>query len=348
MQADITDPGAPAPSAPFVTANDQSVANGTSVALSQIYSVTGTGITEYQIWFSAANQGAPALGTVTENGTPIALNQPVTVTNLTGLEYIGSATAGTDEMWLRAFNGTWSGWVQADITDPGFQGASTLAVTVTGTVTSAEMINAGATLELTRADTGSVTFEGSTGTLILDHSSTFNGEIFNFTGNGSVSGSDQIDLKDISYNSVHDSYANGVLTVTDGTNTATLDFHGSYVLANFDFVPDGNGGTLVYDPPVQTTGTTGNDDTGPHRPLMPFITDRQDNTFVFSANFGRAPSVDHARATDPGVFDHAELASIRALGVADHDDWHVAATVTSVVHEPSMPQHADPHHGFII
>jgi hypothetical protein len=251
-------------------------------------------------------------------------------------------------MWLRAFNGTWSGWVQADITDPGFQGASTLAVTVTGTVTSAEMINAGATLELTRADTGSVTFEGSTGTLILDHSSTFNGEIFNFTGNGSVSGSDQIDLKDISYNSVHDSYANGVLTVTDGTNTATLDFHGSYVLANFDFVPDGNGGTLVYDPPVQTTGTTGNDDTGPHRPLMPFITDRQDNTFVFSANFGRAPSVDHARATDPGVFDHAELASIRALGVADHDDWHVAATVTSVVHEPSMPQHADPHHGFII
>ena len=56
---------------------------------------------------------------MTENGTPIALNQTVTVSSLSGLEYTGSATAGTDETWLRVFDGTWSGWVQANITDPG-------------------------------------------------------------------------------------------------------------------------------------------------------------------------------------------------------------------------------------
>ena len=112
-------------------------------------------------------------------------------------------------------------------------------------------IGTGATLELEAADSASVTFQGHTGTLRLDHSSTFSSEIFNFTGNGSLSGSDQIDLKDVKYNSVKDSYANGVLTVTDGGgDVARLSFNGSYTLANFDLASDGLGGTTVYDPPV--------------------------------------------------------------------------------------------------
>ena len=86
--------------------------------------------------------------------------------------------------------------------------------------------------------------------LKLDSLTAFTGVIDNFTGNGSLSGSDQIDLKGINFNSVHDSYSNGILTVTDGTNTTTLDFNGTYVLANFDFASDGSGGTIVYDPPV--------------------------------------------------------------------------------------------------
>ena len=114
-------------------------------------------------------------------------------------------------------------------------------------------IGTGATLELAVADSGSVTFASSTGTLILESPSTFSGEIFNFTGNGSLSGSDQIDLTNINYNSVKDSYANGVLTVTDGTDTDKLDFNGSYNLANFDFASDGSGGTIVYDPPAPTS-----------------------------------------------------------------------------------------------
>ena len=66
-----------------------------------------------------------------------------------------------------------------------------------------------------------------------------------------MSGSDHIDLINIKYKSVHDSYANGVLTVTDGSgDTAKLSFNGSYTLANFKFANDGSGGTIVYDPPV--------------------------------------------------------------------------------------------------
>ena len=111
-------------------------------------------------------------------------------------------------------------------------------------------IGTGATLELAAADSASVTFSSSTGMLKLDSPSTFSGVIFNFGGDGTLSGSDQIDLKGINFNSVHDSYANGVLTVTDGTHTAALDFNGSYTLANFKFASDGSGGTIVYDPPV--------------------------------------------------------------------------------------------------
>ena len=114
----------------------------------------------------------------------------------------------------------------------------------------AATIGAGATLELGTANSGAITFNNSTGMLKLDSPTAYTGVIDNFAGNGSLSGSDQIDLKGINFTSVHDSYSNGILTVTDGTNTTTLDFNGAYVLANFKFASDGDGGTIVYDPPV--------------------------------------------------------------------------------------------------
>ena len=135
---------------------------------------------------------------VTNNGTPIAADQWVTVSSLSGLAFVGSATPGTDHIWLEAYNGSWSSDTEAMVTD-GAAGSTT--------------VGAGATLQIAGADSGSVTFAGSTGMLKLDTPSTFSGEIFNFAGNGSLSGSDQIDLTNINSNSVKDSYANGVLTV---------------------------------------------------------------------------------------------------------------------------------------
>jgi hypothetical protein len=114
----------------------------------------------------------------------------------------------------------------------------------------AATIGAHATLELTAAS-APVTFAASTGMLKVDQPSTFSSEIFGFTGDGTLSGSDQIDLSGIDYNTVQGSYANGVLTVSDGSgDIAKLNFNGSYTLANFKLASDGNGGTIVYDPPV--------------------------------------------------------------------------------------------------
>jgi len=120
----------------------------------------------------------------------------------------------------------------------------------------AATIGAGATLDVVASDSASVTFAAMTGMLKLDAPSSFTGNISNFSGNGTLSGSDQIDLTNINFNSVHDSYANGVLTVSDGTTTDTLNFSGNYVLANFSFASDGKGGTIVYDPPVAQNATS--------------------------------------------------------------------------------------------
>ena len=120
-------------------------------------------------------------------------------------------------------------------------------------------ISTGANLEFFGADSGSVTFQGSTGTMTLHNSAVFSGTIFNFTGDGTLSGSDHIDLTDININNLQQpSFTNGVLTVSDGAHTANLQFNGSYQLANFKFADDGSPqhGTIVYDPPVSSDDNT--------------------------------------------------------------------------------------------
>ena len=152
---------------------------------------------------------------------------------------------------------------QQDLNNDGVVGlyaapATTLQISqVLSGASGAATVGAGATLELAAGNSASVTFAASTGMLKLDQPSTFSAEIFGFTGNGTLSGSDQIDLKGINYNTVQDSYANGILTVADGSgDTAKLNFNGSYVLANFAFASDGDGGTIVYDPPVSPSSTS--------------------------------------------------------------------------------------------
>ena len=116
--ANITDPGSPGAAAPVVTANNQSVAAGQQVALSSLFSVSGSGITQYKVWFSYPEGGSPAVGTLTNNGTPIAPDQWVTLSSLSGWVYTGSANSGTDKIWLIASNGQ-SSEALANITDPG-------------------------------------------------------------------------------------------------------------------------------------------------------------------------------------------------------------------------------------
>jgi VCBS repeat-containing protein len=124
-------------------------------------------------------------------------------------------------------------------------------------------IASGASLEIASpiATGQSVTFQGSTGSLTLDSPSSFDGIISGFTRDGTLVGSDQIDLKGVNYHSslFTESYNStaDTLTVSDGTHDATLHFNGTYQAANFSFVSDENGGTIVYDPPVSGSAEGG-------------------------------------------------------------------------------------------
>jgi FG-GAP-like repeat/RTX calcium-binding nonapeptide repeat (4 copies) len=112
------------------------------------------------------------------------------------------------------------------------------------------IVGVGETLELTGAHSGAIIFAGPTGTLQLDHSSTFG-----VTISGQLAIGDVIDLVDITagagatigYTGNHSA---GTLTVGDGTETATITLTGNYSLANFIASSDGRGGTLLVDPPI--------------------------------------------------------------------------------------------------
>jgi hypothetical protein len=209
-------------------------------------------------------------------------------------------------------------------------------------------IGAGATLELGTADSASITFTSSTGMLKLDSLTAFTGVIDNFAGNGSLAGSDQIDLKGINFNSVHDSYSNGVLTVTDGTNTTTLDFNGTYVLANFKFASDGGGGTIVYDPPVpaqlQPPGgvspISGNN-------AASFFAGAGQDSFVFAPNSGS----ENFKPTANNVpFNHPSFANSQAGLIGTHERTHGPASVADSAHdampaEPLTAAHVHTHLG---
>jgi hypothetical protein len=117
-------------------------------------------------------------------------------------------------------------------------------------------IAAGTTLEVAGASSQSIQFLGSTGTLTLDHASTFSGEIYDLTGNGSVAGSDQIDLRDVTFGAgTVESYSGnssgGILTVSDSHNdVAHIALAGDYTGSMFTLSSDESGGTVVVDPPV--------------------------------------------------------------------------------------------------
>jgi hypothetical protein len=118
---------------------------------------------------------------------------------------------------------------------------------------SSSIILSGTTLTLTEASAQTITFaneQGNSGTLVLDHSASFTGQINGFAGDGTLSNSDSIDLKDIDFAAAKETYAGGTLTVTDEVHTATLHFNGDYTLDNFVLAIDDHGGTLVIDPPA--------------------------------------------------------------------------------------------------
>jgi hypothetical protein len=111
------------------------------------------------------------------------------------------------------------------------------------TVTVAE----GATVEIDGVGAQPVLFTGTTGTLKIDHSLSFKGQV---TG---LAGHDALDLADVSFGAntqatfLGNTYG-GTLTVTDGTSTASISLQGNYLASSWTLSSDGNGGTVVVDP----------------------------------------------------------------------------------------------------
>jgi hypothetical protein len=236
-------------------------------------------------------------------------------------------------------------------------------------------VGVGATLELPGAQSGTVTFIGSTGTLKLDAPSTFSGSITGFTGDGSLSGSDHIDLTTLAFNSLiqtdstYDT-STELLHVSNGTTTDALQFIGSYTQANFKFSADGNGGTIVYDPPAtidiadnptitgaadlngsqimvesgavlalnnaMATGATitniGTVDVT-NNSAVNIAAAAGHDTFVFAPNFGQATIIGFKPGTDTIQIDHALFASMDALLATTYDDSRGNAVITDAAHD---------------
>jgi hypothetical protein len=141
-------------------------------------------------------------------------------------------------------------------------------------------INAGATLEFgsSVASGATVTFGGGTGELKLDAPGSFAATIAGFTGTqADAAHSDVIDIAGINETSAnfHETYAGGMLTVTDGTNTVELTF--SNFTSSFKFASDGNGGTLIFDPPASAT---------PNAPAIVGMPVEPGHNFVFRPGLG--------------------------------------------------------------
>jgi tryptophan-rich protein/subtilase family protein/Big-like domain-containing protein len=117
----------------------------------------------------------------------------------------------------------------------------------------AATVAAGASLDIAAPSNQTVTFTAGTGSLVLNDPEGFTGQIAAFTGTApDAAHSDTIDLIGINYDSSQfsESYnaSTGLLTVSDGSNTASFTFDNFN--ATLDFASDGNGGTLITDPPA--------------------------------------------------------------------------------------------------
>jgi hypothetical protein len=122
---------------------------------------------------------------------------------------------------------------------------STLKLTGSLSGNGSVQIDGGALFELNGPDTQNVVFDGGKGELQID-SSSFGGKI------AGLAATDQLDLQAIGYGlgttATYVSNADnsgGILTVTDGSHSISLNLVGDYRDAHFAGSSDGNGGTLI-------------------------------------------------------------------------------------------------------
>ncbi len=177
------------------------------------------------------------------------------------------------------------------------------------------------------APSGSNMFSGST--LTLHAPSTFTGQIVGFSCDGTLAGSDMIDLLGLDFQSLHSRFdsSSGVLSMSDGSATATLQFVGQYAQDSFHFADDSHGGTSL----VAATQ--------PGQPTSPIFNPTAHDTFVFAPSFGHVTLASFAPATDTIQFSKSLFTDVAALLAATHDDASGNAAIVDSAGDVITLQH---------
>ena len=245
----------------------QNSGNSSNPAISIADDATGSAVIN-NFGSIEANQNSAAALAILEVGSSITINNSSLIIGDVNLSNaIFNNNVGAD--WEFAGTNTFASGVNV-INNAGTingQGsAGTIQITagsldivgaINGTVNLA--IGNGATLELNGPGSAgeTVTFLGTQGTFKLDHSLTspFIGQISNLSGTALIH--DNIDLLDLAWNGtgsanyVATTTTSGVLTVNDGNGHSEVfnlvNYNGTGL---FTAQADGNGGTLVFDPPA--------------------------------------------------------------------------------------------------
>ena len=186
---------------------------------------------------------------------------------------------------------------------------------------SGSAIIAGGTVIFDAPSNMHVTFNNGAGTptygeLVLGDALGFSGQISGFAGTApNVAHSDAIDLVGINYNSsaFSETYnsSNGLLKVTDGTHAASFTFDNFN--GTLSFASDGNGGTLITDPPVTTNSSNPSVSVG----------GPGNDTFVFHPGEG-AQTVNNFNPQNETIeLDHfANIQNVQELAAAITPDVH--------------------------
>ena len=172
-----------------------------------------------------------------------------------------------------------------------------------------------------------VAFENGVGTptygeLVLGDAAGFSGQISGFVGTApDTAHSDAIDLEGINYNSssFSETYdaAKGLLTVTDGSHSASLTFDNFG--GTLSFASDGNGGTLITDPPATRSSSPS--------PSVS-VAGPGNDSFVFHPGIGADTVANFNPQNDTIELDHfANIQNVQQLAALIGTDAHGDAVI---------------------
>ena len=235
----------PVNSPPVVTASNVSVIPGQVLSGSALFSASdsdGDQLTQYAFEQVTTN---PDSGHFSVNGVAVASNTCIYLTPAQLAQTTFVAGSVSADIFVDAFDGTtWGTPAEFHVNPP--------PAATAGSSNGEFTISAKTELELSGASSANVSFApAADGTLKLDASCEFSGEISGFGGQNSI------DLSDIAFGArttlgytQSENNTGGTLIVGDGVHTADLALLGSYIAGTFATSPDGHGGTLISNSPL--------------------------------------------------------------------------------------------------